>query len=364
MSEAEGGDSSQNDPDTQAYTLSPVCFTHQVHPHLLNRSHSVSSTSTWTSSCSHPAVNQHMEQYLYPEQRANDTATTSLTLSSVDGHSPAVAFATFAGQSVNSANPDSGKTAGGQSVISGFARAYEGRPVQLEPAPPGKQHTSSTSTPSSSYTQNYHYTPSSYLPSIVPLKAPPSRANGRNVESSCSSSTLLPGITASCSRPAQGVDYGHQEGNRLHNTAGTQSSGAHSPSTEWPREDILSLLHVLNEVDGRSWTEIAKRAFVDDKYTASQCQAKWREISKERKFVNRGPWRFEEDQALLEAIQLLGAEKWVVIATQVGARNGKQCRERWHNHLSPSSELTEAAVDAHGMEIPELSFSFFRLSDS
>lgn len=31
----------------------------------------------------------------------------------------------------------------------------------------------------------------------------------------------------------------------------------------------------------------------------------------------------------------LGAEKWVVIASRLGSRTGKQCRERWHNHVNP-----------------------------
>ena len=32
----------------------------------------------------------------------------------------------------------------------------------------------------------------------------------------------------------------------------------------------------------------------------------------------------------------LGAKKWSVIATHLPGRIGKQCRERWHNHLNPN----------------------------
>ena len=31
----------------------------------------------------------------------------------------------------------------------------------------------------------------------------------------------------------------------------------------------------------------------------------------------------------------LGAKKWSSIAEQLEGRIGKQCRERWHNHLNP-----------------------------
>ena len=35
-------------------------------------------------------------------------------------------------------------------------------------------------------------------------------------------------------------------------------------------------------------------------------------------------------------MQLFGVGQWTVIALELGGgRNSKQCRERWHNHLSP-----------------------------
>ncbi|KAK9895991.1 hypothetical protein P389DRAFT_143428, partial [Cystobasidium minutum MCA 4210] len=118
------------------------------------------------------------------------------------------------------------------------------------------------------------------------------------------------------------------------------STAAHSRQTQikrrtWSQEDINSLVSILNEVDGRSWTEISRRAFPHDEYSSAECQEKWKELSKEKKDVNRGAWTHEEDQALMDAVERFRPEKWVVIATQVGARNGKQCRERWYNHLSP-----------------------------
>ena len=31
----------------------------------------------------------------------------------------------------------------------------------------------------------------------------------------------------------------------------------------------------------------------------------------------------------------LGPKKWSIIASHLPGRIGKQCRERWHNHLNP-----------------------------
>lgn len=133
-----------------------------------------------------------------------------------------------------------------------------------------------------------------------------------------------------------------------HMVQSTSQLGNTSPSDSeqrWSREDERALILVLNEVDGRSWADIARRAFPrhePPKYSPSECHEKWKVISKDKKLLNRGPWTQDEDAALVDAIQLLKPEKWVVIATQVAYRNGKQCRERWHNHLDPASKLIHA----------------------
>jgi len=51
-----------------------------------------------------------------------------------------------------------------------------------------------------------------------------------------------------------------------------------------------------------------------------------------------------EDAKLIETVGRLGAERWPLIATHLPGRMGKQCRERWFNHLCPAvskSEWTE-----------------------
>ena len=42
----------------------------------------------------------------------------------------------------------------------------------------------------------------------------------------------------------------------------------------------------------------------------------------------------QEDLRLRELVQLLGVKRWALIATKLGGRIGKQCRERWTNHLA------------------------------
>ncbi|ORD99003.1 MYBB [Hepatospora eriocheir] len=52
--------------------------------------------------------------------------------------------------------------------------------------------------------------------------------------------------------------------------------------------------------------------------------------------LNRGPWNKDEDEKLRKLVGHYGARNWSFIAEKIGTRMGKQCRERWHNHLNPS----------------------------
>lgn len=50
----------------------------------------------------------------------------------------------------------------------------------------------------------------------------------------------------------------------------------------------------------------------------------------------KGHWSSREDQMLRERVAEAGARRWSFIAQALPGRIGKQCRERWHNHLDPS----------------------------
>ena len=51
---------------------------------------------------------------------------------------------------------------------------------------------------------------------------------------------------------------------------------------------------------------------------------------------SRKSWAASEDEALKVLVAALGVGRWADLARRMGEeRTGKQCRERWHNHLSP-----------------------------
>ena len=47
----------------------------------------------------------------------------------------------------------------------------------------------------------------------------------------------------------------------------------------------------------------------------------------------KGPWLPEEDELLRKLVGEIGPKRWALIASNIPGRAGKQCRERWLNHL-------------------------------
>ncbi|XP_040369715.1 transcription factor MYB118-like [Rosa chinensis] len=70
--------------------------------------------------------------------------------------------------------------------------------------------------------------------------------------------------------------------------------------------------------------------------------------------IIKGQWTPGEDRLLTELVERHGIKKWSQIAKMLNGRVGKQCRERWHNHLRPdirkemwSEEEDKILIEAH-----------------
>eukprot|EP01133_Synstelium_polycarpum_P001193 gene1193-1375_t len=60
------------------------------------------------------------------------------------------------------------------------------------------------------------------------------------------------------------------------------------------------------------------------------------ESPRTRESKSKGHWTKEEDQVLKDLVVEHGTKRWKHIASMLGMRNGRQCRERWSNQLDPS----------------------------
>ena len=61
--------------------------------------------------------------------------------------------------------------------------------------------------------------------------------------------------------------------------------------------------------------------------------------------AQKGPWTKEEDDKVMQLVNQYGAKKWTEIARQIPGRIGKQCRERWHNHLNPQIKKEDWTIE-------------------
>ncbi|PWA51331.1 hypothetical protein CTI12_AA463060 [Artemisia annua] len=57
------------------------------------------------------------------------------------------------------------------------------------------------------------------------------------------------------------------------------------------------------------------------------------------KVLIKGQWTEEEDSKLIRLVKHYGEQKWALIAEKMAGRAGKQCRERWRNHLRPDIKV-------------------------
>jgi Myb-like DNA-binding domain len=82
------------------------------------------------------------------------------------------------------------------------------------------------------------------------------------------------------------------------------------------------------------WSVVASNIPGSNNRTADQCAYRWNKLTADANAI-KGPWTEEEDSKVIELVAKLGAKHWSKIATHLPGRIGKQCRERWHNHLNP-----------------------------
>ncbi|KAF9102931.1 Myb- protein A [Mortierella sp. AM989] len=106
-------------------------------------------------------------------------------------------------------------------------------------------------------------------------------------------------------------------------------------SRQWQRHEDQLLNEAVNTCGAKSWRSVAEYAFSNASRDRNECQNRWRVLSSTRPKQVKGPWTEDEDRKLSDLVVRYGPEKWVFIASKIGSRTGKQCRERWHNHLDP-----------------------------
>ena len=99
---------------------------------------------------------------------------------------------------------------------------------------------------------------------------------------------------------------------------------------KWSQEEDATLRCAVSSNSGKNWKKIAQHL---PGRTDVQCLHRWQKVLKPG--LVKGPWTPEEDAMVIQLVKEHGQKKWSFIARQLQGRLGKQCRERWYNHLSP-----------------------------
>ncbi|XP_068118127.1 myb-related protein B isoform X2 [Hyperolius riggenbachi] len=99
---------------------------------------------------------------------------------------------------------------------------------------------------------------------------------------------------------------------------------------KWTQEEDETLKSLVKTYGQGEWKTIASHMTFR---TEQQCQHRWQRVL--HPDLVKGPWTKEEDEKVIELVKKYGTKHWTLIAKQLKGRMGKQCRERWHNHLNP-----------------------------
>ena len=99
----------------------------------------------------------------------------------------------------------------------------------------------------------------------------------------------------------------------------------------WSKEEDELLKEAVKIHNGKNWKSVS---LMLKTRTRAQCAHRWQKVLNPD--IKKGAWTPQEDECLINALKKHGQGKWSLTAESVPGRNGKQCRERWHNHLQPN----------------------------
>lgn len=138
-----------------------------------------------------------------------------------------------------------------------------------------------------------------------------------------------PVVTAATPAAVAPVDNGTTPNKRRSNKKNHQKPGG---GGRWTKEEDQKLRAAVAAVGPQNWKMIASD-YLGDQRSDVQCLHRWQKVLQPG--LVKGPWTKEEDQIIIDCIEA-GITKWSEIAERIPGRIGKQCRERWFNHLDPS----------------------------
>ena len=110
----------------------------------------------------------------------------------------------------------------------------------------------------------------------------------------------------------------------------SSNTGESTPRSNWSLQDDTLLKELVLKHGAKCWKKISSHF---NNKTDVQCLHRWQKVLNPK--LVKGPWTPEEDQIVIDMVRKYGPKNWSRVASALSGRIGKQCRERWHNHLNP-----------------------------
>jgi len=120
-------------------------------------------------------------------------------------------------------------------------------------------------------------------------------------------------------------------GKKSVSTIARSSEKRRASMSKWTEEEDNTLRMAVEQNGGKNWKKIAEEL---PGRSDVQCLHRWQKVLKPG--LIKGPWTSEEDEIVVQLVHKFGHKRWSVVARHLNGRLGKQCRERWYNHLDPA----------------------------
>ncbi|XP_066526474.1 v-myb avian myeloblastosis viral oncogene homolog-like 2a [Hoplias malabaricus] len=118
-----------------------------------------------------------------------------------------------------------------------------------------------------------------------------------------------------------------------------EQRGIEKAKIRWTQDEDDNLVTLVNKFGTAKWDYIAGCL---PGRSEQECKYRFNAVLDPN--LIKGTWTKEEDEKLTELVMNFGDKKWSKIARYLKGRRGKQCRERWHNHLDPSVNKTSWTI--------------------
>lgn len=102
-------------------------------------------------------------------------------------------------------------------------------------------------------------------------------------------------------------------------------------NVKWQKEEDEQLMQIMSQNERPNYSQLAQ---MFPGKTGQQVAERWDKVLNPK--LMKGSWTDQEDETIIEFVKQNGTKKWQKLCQLLPGRIGKQCRERWRNHLDPA----------------------------